>query len=112
MSPALKSASSSYFSMSIFLRLASIVLLCPTLACEAADTAAGRWEGSIQIPGSEFPLIVDLDQVAGKDWAGSIIIPGLDVKGAPLTDLSIGDSGISFSIKGCARQRTDRAGKV
>ena len=98
------------FSMSIFLRLVSIILLCPTLTCEAADTAAGRWEGSIQIPGSEFPLIIDLDQYAGKDWAGSIIIPGLDVKGAPLTDLSIGDSEISFTIKAAlASERTGQA---
>ena len=98
------------FPMSIFLRLISIILLCPTLTCEAADTAAGRWEGSIQIPGSEFPLIIDLDQFTGKDWAGSIIIPGLDVKGAPLTDLSIGDSGISFTIKGAlASERIGQA---
>jgi hypothetical protein len=93
--------------MSDFLRLASIVLLCSALACEAAESAAGRWEGSIQIPGSEFPVIVDLDQVAGKDWAGSIIIPGLGVKGAPLTDLSVGDSGISFTINAAlASERT------
>ena len=98
------------FSMSIFLRLASIILLCPTLPCEAADTAAGRWEGSIQIPGSEFPVIVDLDQVAGQTWAGSVIIPGLGVKGAPLTDLSVGDSEISFTIKAAlASERTGPA---
>jgi hypothetical protein len=90
---------SNYFSMSVFLRLASIILFCSTLASEAAESAAGRWEGAIEIPGSEFPLIVDLDQVAGKDWVGSIIIPGLDLKGAPLTDLSVSDSEISFTIK-------------
>ena len=111
MSPGSKSASSDQlFSMSIFLRLASIVLLSSALVCEAAENEAGRWEGSIQTPGSEFPVIVDLDQVAGKDWAGSIIIPGLGVKGAPLTDLSIGDSGISFTIKGAlASERTGQA---
>jgi hypothetical protein len=85
--------------MSIFLRLASIILLYSALACEAAEMAGGRWEGSIQIPGSEFPLIVDLDRVAGQTWAGSVIIPGLGVKGAPLTDLSVRDSEISFTIK-------------
>ena len=98
------------FTMSVFARLVSIVLLYTAVACEAADTAAGRWEGSIQIPGSEFPLIIDLDQFTGKDWAGSIIIPGLDVKGAPLTDLSIGDSGISFSIK--ASLTSERTGQA
>ena len=96
--------------MSVFVRLASIILLYSALACEAAEIAGGRWEGSIQIPGSEFPLIVDLDQVAGQTWAGSIIIPGLGVKGAPLTDLSIGDSEISFTIKAAlASERTGPA---
>jgi hypothetical protein len=96
-------------SMRIFLRLASIVLLCSAIACEA-ETAAGRWEGSIKIPGGEFPLVVDLDQVDGKDWAGSIIIPGLGVKGAPLSDLSIGNSEISFTIKAAlASERTGQA---
>jgi hypothetical protein len=111
MSPALKSASSDeLFSVSIFLRLVSIVLLCSALVCEAAESPAGRWEGSIQIPGSEFPLIVDLERVAGKAWAGSIIIPGLGVKGAPLTELSVGDSGISFTIKAAlASERTGQA---
>ena len=98
------------FSMSVFVRLASIILLYSVFVCEAAETAGGRWEGSIQIPGSEFPLIVDLDQVTGQTWAGSIIIPGLGVKGAPLTDLSVGDSEISFTIKAAlANERTGPA---
>ena len=98
------------FSMRVFVRLASIILLYSALACEAAEMAGGRWEGSIQIPGSEFPLIVDLDQVAGQTWAGSVIIPGLGVKGAPLTDLSVADSEISFTIK--AALASERTGPV
>ena len=98
------------FSMSVFVRLASIFLLYSALVCEAAESGDGRWEGSIQIPGSEFPLIVDLEQVAGQTWAGSIIIPGLGVKGAPLTDLSVSDSKISFTIKAAlASERTGPA---
>lgn len=96
--------------MSILLRLAGTVLLFSPLVCRAAGNAVGRWEGSIQIPGREVPLIVDLDQVAGKDWAGSIIIPGLGVKGAPLTDLSVRESEISFTIKGAlSSERTGQA---
>ena len=45
-----------------------------------------------------------------RTWAGSIIIPGLGVKGAPLTDLSVGDSEISFTIKAAlASERTGPA---
>ena len=59
--------------MSIFLRLASIILLYSALVCEAAEMAGGRWEGSIQIPGSEFPLIVDLDQVPVRIGRGRLL---------------------------------------
>ncbi len=63
--------------MSTVLRLATIALLFSAPLCLAAETVTGRWEGAIQIPGREFPLIVDLDQPGGKNWAGSIIIQGL-----------------------------------
>lgn len=60
----------------------------------------GRWEGSVQIPGNAFNLILDLDQSSGKGWIGSIIIPGLGVKGSPLTEIAINESSISGTIKG------------
>ncbi len=63
-------------SMSTVLRLATIALLLSAPLCLAAGTVTGRWVGAIQIPGREFPLIVDLDQPGGKNWAGSIIIQG------------------------------------
>ena len=94
----------------MFLRLATVVLFFSALVCATAENTAGRWEGSIQMPGRETPVIVDLDQAVGKDWTGSIIIPGLGVKGAPLTDLSIGASEISFTIKGALA--SERAGQA
>ncbi len=86
--------------MSILLRLTTIVLLCSAPVYAGAENAAGRWEGSIQIPGRDCYVIVDLDQPDGKDWAGSIIVTGLGIKGAPLTDLAVSDSEVSFTIKG------------
>lgn len=92
------------------MRLAAFFILTFALACSAADNVAGRWEGSIKIPGQELAAIIDLDQPQGKDWVGSIIIPGLDVKGAPLTDIAVGDAGISFTIKGAlASERTGQS---
>ncbi len=82
------------------MRLAAFFLLSSALVCAAADNVAGRWEGSIKIPDRELPCIIDLDQPEGKDWIGSIIIPGLGIKGAPLTEIAVNDSGISFTIKG------------
>lgn len=70
------------------------------VCCDAAENAAGRWEGSAQIPGGELKLVVDLSQDDRKEWIGSIIVPGLGVKGAPLTDIAVNDSEVAFSIKG------------
>jgi hypothetical protein len=96
--------------MRILLWPAVIVFFLPTLTCEAEESVAGRWEGSILIPGREYSLIIDLEQGGGKEWAGSIIIPGLGVKGAALGDIAVNESGISFTIKrALASERTGQA---
>jgi hypothetical protein len=88
------------FAYMLRMRFAAFFILSSIVVCAAADNVTGRWEGSIKIPGQEFTLIVDLDQSEGKNWTGSLIIPGLGVKGAPLTEVTVNDSGISFTIKG------------
>lgn len=92
------------------MRLFVLVLLASTVLGQAADNAAGRWEGSAQIPGGELKLIVDLSQDQAKEWVGSIIIPGFGVKGAPLADLIVNHSEIAFSIKGALGDQ--RAGQT
>lgn len=67
---------------------------------QAAESAAGRWEGPAQIPGGEIKLIVDLSEESGQGWIGSIIIPGFGVKGAQLVDLHVRSSDLAFAIKG------------
>jgi len=76
----------------------------------AAENAAGRWEGSAQIPGLDLKLIVDLSEDAGKGWIGSIIVPGFGVKGAQLVDLHVRSSDLAFAIKGALGN--ERAGKA
>ena len=82
------------------MRFFVLIFLASAALCHGAESAAGRWEGSAQIPGGELKLIVDLSQDSGKSWVGSIIVPGFGVKGAPLADLIVNDSEITFSIKG------------
>jgi hypothetical protein len=53
----------------------------------------------VQIPGRELTLVVDLAQDSHGSWIGSIIIPGLDIKGALLTEIAVKDSSTSFAIK-------------
>ncbi len=93
------------------MRLAAFLILTSALtSAAAAEDLSGRWEGSIQIPDRELHLIVDLNRAGGKDWVGSIIIPGLDVKGAPLSELAVSASGVSCTIDGAlGSERTGKA---
>ena len=81
------------------LRLLAIVVLAISWPCRGEETISGRWEGTAHIPGDDLTVIVDLAQENGA-WVGSMIIPGLDVKGAPLTDITVKPPDVSFSVKG------------
>jgi len=92
------------------LRLFATILFASAALSQAAESAAGRWEGAVQIPGHELKLIVDLSDEGGKGWIGSIIVPGFGVKGAPLVDLHVGGGDLAFAIKGAlGNQRAGRA---
>jgi hypothetical protein len=82
------------------LRLLAAIFFASAVLCQAAESGAGRWEGSVQIPGGALQLIVDLSEESGKGWIGSIIVPGFGVKGAPLADIAVRDSELAFAIKG------------
>jgi len=79
--------------------LLAIVVFAAALPCRGEDVISGRWEGTAHIPDSDLNVIVDLAQENGA-WIGSIIIPGLDVKGTPLTDITVKAPDVSFSVKG------------
>ena len=67
------------------------------LACNAA-APEGRWEGVIRIPGSDQSVIVDLAQASPGVWTGSIILPGLGIKGAPLANIEVAGTDVSFDV--------------
>jgi hypothetical protein len=93
------------------MRVAFIVLLASAFISRANENAAGRWEGTVQIPGRPLEVIVDLAAKSDKDvWQGSITIPGLGIKGAPLSDIALNGDSVAFSIKSAlAEQRTGPA---
>jgi hypothetical protein len=72
--------------------------LVPTLASGATPPAEGRWVGTVQIPGRELPIIVDLRADPAGAWTGSIILPGLGVKGAALKDIAVKESDVAFAL--------------
>jgi outer membrane protein assembly factor BamB len=76
-----------------------LAVLCAT-PCHAAPALQGRWEGEVQVPGAPLTLIVDLAQGEASSWTGSVVMPGLGIKGAAIGDISVTDSGITFTMSG------------
>jgi hypothetical protein len=79
--------------------ISGLIFVTIGLSGNAAETAAGRWQGTVQIPAHELSVIIDLAQDRGGAWIGSIIIPGMNIKGAALADIVINDADATFSIK-------------
>jgi hypothetical protein len=92
------------------LRLVATILFASAALASAAESAAGRWEGIVQLPGNELKLIVDLSDDNGKGWTGSVIVPGFGIKGATLVDLHVRGGDLDFAIQGAlGNQRAGRA---
>src|SRR4029079_5787511 len=70
-----------------------------TVLCQAAESPAARWEGTVQLPGRVLIWVIDLAQDSRGQWSGSAIVPGSGVKGARLTDIAVQESNVSFTVK-------------
>ena len=62
--------------------------------------AAGRWQGTIQVPGGDVEAVVDLARNEGKSWMGSMVAPALALPGTPLSALSVEGAQVRFTLKG------------
>ena len=80
--------------------LTSLVFQGAAAAPQAPAGAAGHWEGAIQTPGGELPIEVDLVDRSGGKWEGSINIPSQNLKGFPLSGLTVQGNAVSFAMKG------------
>jgi hypothetical protein len=84
--------------MGLGLSVAFLATLGVTLL--ASEPAASRWEGTVHIPGRELKLVVDIAVNGEGKWTGSVIAPGFGLKGTPLSDISVKDSDVSFTVQG------------
>jgi hypothetical protein len=85
-------------------RLAALCFLVTSVAalCNAAErrpALSGQWEGSVQIPGYELRLVIDLAQ-KDQEWVGSLTAPQFGVKGAPLSGLAVNENDVEFGSRG------------
>ena len=77
-----------------------VALLITALSTEAATPAAGRWRGVIHVPGQDIGIVVDFAAAAGAQWHGSLIAPSLNLKGAPLSKITVTPTRVAFSLEG------------
>ena len=69
-----------------------------SVAAQTAD-AAGHWEGSIEIPGQPLVVRVDLEEEGGT-WSGTIDIPAQGADDLPLSDVTVDEEAVQFTISG------------
>jgi hypothetical protein len=75
--------------------------LCAGVAlAQSSPSAAGHWEGNIEVPGQPLAISVDLASTAGGAWRGAITIPGQHVSAFPLSDITVKDAEVGFAMKG------------
>jgi hypothetical protein len=81
--------------------LSSVVILAAGAVLSAQVTAgpAGHWEGTIQVPGQELIVVIDLSGT-GDTWEGAIGIPAQGLKAFPLAEILVNESSVSFAMKG------------
>jgi hypothetical protein len=69
------------------------------LSAQDAPGPSGHWEGTIQVPGQELVVVVDLS-ATGDKWEGAIGIPTQGLKAFPLAEILVKNSSVSFAMKG------------
>jgi hypothetical protein len=79
-------------------RLSLILLvLCVAVSSHAADSAAGRWTGSIARPDGPLELQVELWQTDEGRWRGHLTIPAQGAKDLPM-EVDVAGTQVMFRV--------------
>ena len=77
-----------------------VLATCSSVAvAQSAPGASGHWEGTLQVPGQELAIQVDLARTGDK-WEGTISIPAQGMKSFPLSTISVEADKVGFAMKG------------
>lgn len=78
--------------------LAILALSSAVAFAQPAAAPSGHWEGTLQVPGQELKIEVDLAK-SGDKWEGTIGIPAQSLKAFPLSSISVQGDSVSFGMK-------------
>ncbi len=84
---------------------AALAFLLPGALAAQTFGTAGRWEGSIEVPGQPLVVMVDLEQADGG-WSGTIDIPAQGADGLPLSAVTVDGETVKFTISGVPGEPT------
>ena len=90
-------------------RVLCLGLLLAAPLVHAADPA-GRWRGSIAIPGAPAVAEIDLDRGANGAWVGSLTALDFKLRGTPLLELKIAGNHVDAALGEMARRDGVQAG--
>jgi hypothetical protein len=79
--------------------LAALIVPSAVTFGQPAVGPSGHWEGTLQVPGQELKIEIDLAQ-AGDKWDGQISIPAQGMKAFPLSAITVQGDTVSFALKG------------
>jgi hypothetical protein len=68
----------------------------PTPRAQTGVDPSGHWEGTIQVPGTEASVEVDLIMTGAGELAGTIGTPSQNMRGLPLAKLAIDGRSLTF----------------
>jgi uncharacterized membrane protein len=86
----------------VFAVVASFVALgisTTVIVGQSAIAPSGHWEGTLQVPGNELAIQVDLSG-DGKTWEGTITIPAQNLTSFPLSGITVQDDTVAFAMRG------------
>jgi uncharacterized damage-inducible protein DinB len=76
----------------------SILFWSPLTWAQSQANAAGHWEGSINLPGRELVIAVDLERDQDGTWSATMDLPAQGFQYFPLMDVTVEGSTISFAM--------------
>jgi hypothetical protein len=80
-------------------------VLLSTISAQPASDPSGHWEGSIEAPTADVNFEVDLAKNSQGELTGTFGNTGENLKGLPLSNISVDGKSLRFQIKGAPGER-------
>src|SRR5262245_60103605 len=77
-----------------------LLIVVSRAGAQGQASPSGHWEGTVQIPGMELMVEVDLQAKDKSTFAGTFSQPVQGVKGLPLSTVAVDGKSVRFVVRG------------